>query len=146
MSITHYVIQGPRNGAIVDHLTGSIVGRFDEEGNVNTSEIAENAVSNLIERVKTRFPRAYAVTVFVSDALSAPVEGASVVVEGDLADISSKSGETGDEGEFFAYLPAGEYTVSVSADGYETAEKTFSVNGENEEVEVELEAEGGDDA
>ena len=36
------------------------------------TEIAENAVTSLIERVKTRFPRAYAVTVFVSDALSAP--------------------------------------------------------------------------
>ena len=145
MAITHYVIQGPKNGAVIDHATGTVVGRFDKDGNVNTSEIAENAVSGLMERIKSRFPRAYAVTLFVSDGSSSPVEGAAVTVEGDFSDLSAKSGETGDEGEFFVYLPAGEYTANVFADGYAAAEKNFSVNGENEEVEIELEAEGGDD-
>ena len=67
----------------------------------------------------------FIVTFSVSNDNSEPVEGATVIIDGE------GNQETGGDGEAVFELPNGDYSYSVAAEGYDDYEGSFTVEGAN---------------
>src|SRR5271169_4921729 len=63
----------------------------------------------------------------VHDPQHRPVAGASVILKSATSDWSQET-QTNDDGEFaFAAVPLGDYEVTVSQSGFQTAKRTLTV-------------------
>ncbi|RKD89131.1 carboxypeptidase-like regulatory domain-containing protein [Halopiger aswanensis] len=81
-------------------------------------------------------------TVFVVDGDGNPVENATVEATESGLFGDSHDNETNADGEAEFDLEDGEYDLTVSADGYDDAQDTVEINGEDEEVLLMLEESG----
>ena len=112
------------------------IGQIDSVGFKvgNNGNRGDFYISNLHYTGQTEV-EAYTLSGTVTDEDNNPVANASVAVSGDTY---SDETTTDDQGVYSLELPNGSYTLTVSKEGYETAEKSVEVFDSNVTMDIEL--------
>lgn len=113
-----------------DNETGA--GNESDDGTGNESETGTDDET-------TESDETHALTVLVEDEDGEPLENATVAVDSTTDFSSGNETATDDDGEAAFNLTDGEYEITASADGYEDAEDTVEIDGDDEEITLTLE-------